>query len=83
MRIRVASRAELVARDRHARQPVRYLSCQWCGEPMPDGLRSHARYCKASCRVLASRTRRRAATALESVNRAKPEDPPTAGQATA
>jgi hypothetical protein len=49
-------------------KPPRYLACQWCGEPMPSGLRSHAMYCKRTCRVLASRARRRAATAGQSVN---------------
>lgn len=79
MRIRVASFAELEARDARRRQPPRYLACQWCGQPMPVGIRSHALYCRATCRVLASRAKRgrgamyaargaQSAPPLESVN---------------
>lgn len=55
MRVRVASRAELEARARRVRQPPHYTECQWCAGPMPEGRRSNARYCRPTCRVLASR----------------------------
>lgn len=53
---------------RSEKQPARHPACLWCGRQMPDALRSHARYCKAACRVMAYKSRRRAATAEESVN---------------
>lgn len=56
-----------------AKLPPRVAACQWCGQPMPDGLRSHARFCRAYCRVMAWRASRQgseAARGSETVTRA-------------
>ena len=61
--------APFFAGDKRRHPPQRAI-CAWCRGPMPDGLRSHARYCRAVCRVLASRANREAVKAAQSVNAA-------------
>ncbi len=34
--------------------------CRWCGDPLPDYLRTDARYCREACRKRAARVRHHA-----------------------